>query len=168
MLQGHGKLSRGAKVNKKQRKTGPVLAVLFVPPTFTNPFFRWFNSSQILLWFSLSFIHPSQQYFIHLECSSLHWTSKEILSCDLKFLQNRFVSKNSIPEVSNYSHLEKRTTFRKTYMKWSKGSWNTQALHMLNKLSAMPMSMLLHDKCPSRSGANFLWFLSLMQLLEIS
>jgi hypothetical protein len=27
---------------------------------------------------------------------------------------------------------------------------------MLNKLSAMPMSMLLHDKCPSGSGANFL------------
>jgi hypothetical protein len=39
MLQGQGKLLRGAKGNKKQRKTGPVLAVLFVPPTFKNPFF---------------------------------------------------------------------------------------------------------------------------------
>jgi len=168
MLQGHGKLLWGAKGNKKQRKTGPVLAVLFVPPTFKNPFFVDLTVSQILLWFSLSFIHPSQQYFIHLECSSLHWTSKEILSNDLKFLQKRFVSKNSIPEVWNYSHLEKRTTCRKTYMKWSEGSWNTQALHMLNKLSAMPMSMLFYDKCPSGSGANFLWFSSLMQLHEIS
>jgi hypothetical protein len=72
MLQGHGKLLRGAKGNKKQRKTGPVLAVLFVPPTFKNPFLVDLTVSQILLWFSLSFIHPSQQYLIHLECSSFH------------------------------------------------------------------------------------------------
>ncbi len=52
---------------------------------------------------------------------------------------------------------------------WTEPSLNKQRDFVsLNKLSAMPMSMLLHDKCPSGSGANFLWFSSLMQLQEIS